>query len=533
MPAEHNLTQILDRDASELDQIQNEIRVFKHAAWGIYNHLQGESAKLKRRINARVPIHKLPPEILTNILLLDLRAFYARDLDVDHGPLPHSRRRNLAGVCHSWLNLVIDTPALWTDIQREDKDRVVALTRSRNAPLRIHYRYPKKASLHSASSDFLQFLQEVAPSLHRWQSVRLAVPLMSRNIAGEMQKCIQGETASLLDFAAHRINALLSEADQSLYYFDLKGNKGLRHVSLSGFSLAWHSARLSNLRSLELGRLQTQTPTLEELDRIFTSSPQLERLALVNLGLAPGGHEEPQPGRRPTEMRSLISIHLEGLPQLLLSYVLSSIHPEALETLYIDVRKDPVKLEKCHAQLAQLATSILCAVPTITLTQERDGSSVVIESEGRQSIPNWTKGFHDRPEALPPLWICFPIGNPMAAWRTVAGVVAASGTQAAIDLQVEWECEGGTERCCPLEILDMLPNIMRMTLRCKHHALPLVHHLGEVRYDDNGSAYNPCPRLKVLNLKTVQVDAGVMEAVQSQRVHRIEKISQSVIGMRY
>lgn len=146
----------------ETGQIRHQVVMLELASKTIRDHFQRQTAALNRRLNAIVPIQTLPAEILTNILLQEIRHHYRAKASESNHERPKARRRELAAVCHRWLKIIPDTPLLWTDIDMDCKEWRMALKLSRNAPLDVRCVRPVTSTRQQQNSSRQRFVLQIA-----------------------------------------------------------------------------------------------------------------------------------------------------------------------------------------------------------------------------------------------------------------------------------------------------------------------------------------------------------------------------------
>lgn len=128
-------------------------------------------AKLRQRMNALIPVVRLPPEILGHIFLWYIMVMVS-DRDLDYYPTYHHRWLIITRVCHRWREVALRTPNLWTDIRlgQGSVDRVlVFMTRAKHAPLQI------KASMGSTDNKWIPAFYQIASEFGHVETLDLTV----------------------------------------------------------------------------------------------------------------------------------------------------------------------------------------------------------------------------------------------------------------------------------------------------------------------------------------------------------------------
>ncbi|KAJ7263934.1 hypothetical protein C8J57DRAFT_1626510 [Mycena rebaudengoi] len=132
-----------------------------------------------------VPIHRLPPEILTRIFPLCAPSYHDpvrydwqyRSAQIQIGRLAQKHLLELAGVCSQWLALIMGTPSLWGSVEvdcanawspRHMDILTKVLQRSGKTLLKIHVRHIEDAQQREA-------LLMLADNSARWEEASLSL----------------------------------------------------------------------------------------------------------------------------------------------------------------------------------------------------------------------------------------------------------------------------------------------------------------------------------------------------------------------
>ncbi|KAG9035114.1 hypothetical protein FRB95_011981 [Tulasnella sp. JGI-2019a] len=218
------------------------------------------------------PVHRLPEEILLDILLLSLKG--------GRTSYRYERLSQLMLVCSRWEALSI-APSLWAVVSTEQPLSVIEnlLYRSKDALLDVIYtsHASETRSLWPARTETNTFLLNNA---HRWRSF-------------EFQQHNQHESiiAPLLDLAF--INRLGHIAAPSLNSISLISSTPmsfgtpfpsnitrLRHISVGNCAVPWNPGLFSGLETLELNKLGGIGPSLDQFVNFLHASPGLVTLSL-------------------------------------------------------------------------------------------------------------------------------------------------------------------------------------------------------------------------------------------------------------
>lgn len=140
--------------------------VLETVANALLQEINRQRSSLNFEINGLCPIHQLPPELSSDILL---RA-------VPDDSTIFSRIHTLAQVSKRWLQLIKATPAFWTQI-RFGKGKASTWVRlSGELPLHIRcYRgldvEEERQAFNTGGDSHEDFVDAVLPQRHRWQSL--------------------------------------------------------------------------------------------------------------------------------------------------------------------------------------------------------------------------------------------------------------------------------------------------------------------------------------------------------------------------
>lgn len=273
----------------------------------VEQYLSVARSKLRTLRNRFVPIHRLPSEIMSQILVLSLKK-ELRFLDaVDPTQEPNeppifsdSRARKLflctlQSVCKNWREITIGTAALWTEINLEDfamkpKSTISYLERSKGCDLDFiidaHNNLLERGSRYNKQLD--EFLALLHPHISRCRS------LVAKALTTEQMKLIltgfnRGESHPLL---LQHLTLLQPMPPISYYPMENEINllkrpmPRLTHFETWGFHFPWSSDALANLTSLSLGvQGHHYVLPMARLWEILRLCPRLQFLSLDARGL--------------------------------------------------------------------------------------------------------------------------------------------------------------------------------------------------------------------------------------------------------
>ncbi|KDQ19631.1 hypothetical protein BOTBODRAFT_62937 [Botryobasidium botryosum FD-172 SS1] len=290
------LTGIADEVRQNIDR---EIDAMELAAQAVKEHTSKSLSDLRQRRNQFAPIHRLPPELLSEIFKLVMFS------DSYFGmKTPHLRRHTLSSVSRMWRRVVEENPMLWTDItpiSGSFVDRL--LSRSKKAPINI--RFPsddtEEASENGSEGPSEEegeetrgpmtaadYAARVTPHTHRWQKCQLSI-----SSPHQFELFLQAP-APKLEYLTLYSDASSFHHDNfnGMHRFDYpvfaENTPGLRSVSLGGVYISLTSRIYHNLVDLEFAWVKfDQTGAIQQLLAILDSSPRLENLRFWSVEFPP------------------------------------------------------------------------------------------------------------------------------------------------------------------------------------------------------------------------------------------------------
>ncbi|KIO27984.1 hypothetical protein M407DRAFT_231457 [Tulasnella calospora MUT 4182] len=275
----------------------------------------------------------------------------------------------------------------------------------------------------------------------------------------------------------------------------------LRHVDTRGMGLPWHSHRFTNLRTISLRDFKHHIPQITHLYAILSSSPQLERLCMINIIVS----DDESLGSLPTSVRP---INLPLLKTLAFSHVSDTIghriipliRASACHTIVIDGESNfSAALEPQETTTQLIAKPIALSKLLKLAVEEGDATYICMRSE--PVIANgWACWANDQPgvkiklaipsaEVIPRLWDY--LGD---ALREHGGATSLES------IEVEWV---GQEIPFPFTLLDHCLGLTSLRFSDQTGAAldPLIQFLGGDRM--NGSVVNSEPRFPLPKLSSL------------------------------
>ncbi|KAG8909525.1 hypothetical protein FRC01_006889, partial [Tulasnella sp. 417] len=184
--------------------------------------------------NGSLPVHRLPPELLSYIFLL---AITPRDLERDPGGHP------LARVCSFWRAVIFDTPAFWTTISN--------LSSWDAAELKINRSWRSKLDfVYSPQSNYLD------PFLYGWEFVQLIGLHMIRCSSLRIRVSSWYESYDWIRHNSQRsyIPRLIMESADGYIKQVSKDSipGGIQNLCLENIVISWQGSSFLHLVSLQI-----------------------------------------------------------------------------------------------------------------------------------------------------------------------------------------------------------------------------------------------------------------------------------------
>ncbi|KAG9007500.1 hypothetical protein FRB94_014355 [Tulasnella sp. JGI-2019a] len=225
-------------------------------------------ANRQRRYNANLPIHQLPPELISPIL-----AFATSPPFIESSGITYMQRlQELASVSSSWAQLINDTPPFWVNVFNEFSPPQIrqALSRSKSSLLDVKFEH----DAWGGTSDDL-FASLISDHACRWRSVKIVEGSPSSAVINTLRVAQAPALGTLCvaysGYGRLSDTILCGKADR------------LRHVEFLRFCIPWDTEILRGLVSLKLEELQEESPTADQLVDILSASPGLTTLHLGSL----------------------------------------------------------------------------------------------------------------------------------------------------------------------------------------------------------------------------------------------------------
>ncbi|KAG8903729.1 hypothetical protein FRC01_009009, partial [Tulasnella sp. 417] len=342
------------------------------------NEAEACRALLHQRSNALLPIARLPPEIMIQIL--------REILEDGWGDVPMMLHAMLR-VSREWRTLVEETPRLWCNIDLERSFAgpsylTTALERSQNLLLTINYHHQFTRAIRP---EFL--FGEICKHVKRWRSVQLCL-----NGDSEDFSLLNGALPKHLEIL--QIN-ILENPGPHLSFCKNRRPPILKDIRLGGCTVDWDSGLLKDLRSLDLGSSYPGVgPSIAQLLGALHQCPELERLRLHFVDFSSGS---------PFPQSSASSIHLPNLKGVFLwiGYpamfrILAAVHIPACRVLDLrtSVPRDqwPIFATEALEPHISVISSISKAAINVKI-EWRNGLTGVSTKSGMADFGNMTLSF--------------------------------------------------------------------------------------------------------------------------------------------
>ncbi|KAG8988643.1 hypothetical protein FRB90_002623 [Tulasnella sp. 427] len=352
-----------------------------------------EAAHQNRLRNAQAPIHRLPPELLAEIMIYTIDWMYWGTWQL----------RILATVSTYWRDIILSSPRCWSvldGLHEPDEWRAVI---AHNPAGLLDLRFA--ASLSDRVEEF----------------VPLAVAEANRTATLTLYVDDENELVERLfavPFPVLRDLLVHNSATEQKVVPPLGDGGHLRHVELYRTGMRWDEPRLVNLTTLCLAALAAGgVPTTTQLHALLSNSPNLERLRITDWGdfaeasyhaaveqndedeatsvsVSDSDRPSTSPKFPPIPLPKLSTLITTYLPPEVVSFLYSVIHAPACQTVLVTHGVGP----KCANAILDMGVPIVARAPCIVLTVDPNSSYLRISSEPMPGIPaTWVLWSRDIP----------------------------------------------------------------------------------------------------------------------------------------
>ncbi|KAG8910090.1 hypothetical protein FRC01_006548 [Tulasnella sp. 417] len=393
-----------------------------------------ETAKLRgRRNREHSALCRLPQELLVEILLLsvDWRFWSVGSL------------HTLARVSTLWRDTILSCNRFWSvmDVAASPAAREVAMKRNQGGAVDL------RCGRWLGTSKLTSFVHDV----------KSVAPIRARSVVYELRpgtssfmEHLRSNNSTIIDLLLLNLGVGPPEA-----YLELSAEGStLRHLDLLGSSLQWQSPRLAKLRTLCLRDLKSNIPQVDQLYTILSSSPQLERLCLINIvSLYERGLGSVPAGSPLVNLPVLKTLTFDYVPTPIITNILPLIRALACHTVTVYEEELPVLLELQETTVELIAKPVSLSKSLKLKLEIYDGIFLHIRSEPvvAKDCVYWAR---DEPgvdvklaipsiEVLPQLWSVLS-----------SSLGSHGGAPNIAFLEVEW---AGQEFPFPFTLLDHCP----------------------------------------------------------------------------
>ncbi|KAG8891483.1 hypothetical protein FRC01_014672 [Tulasnella sp. 417] len=437
-----------------------------------------------------LPIHRLPTELFTSILLIDLGDVLVRQ---------HARKQRLwqfALVASKWWKTVSQSPMFWTDIVFTLDDPHLYLRKSQNALLNIAC-----VGFHREAEGFMEV---VATAAHRWKSIAL-LSTAGQDLAWQLRN----QMPELTDM---RISARVRTEFPGVHtaLLQLQDMPKLKHLCLDHVDLQWENVKLGHLHSLQLANIEATAPSLDQLLAILRSSPDLEQLALSNIRFTT---DRGPPLQTRIRLPRLKSLQLTTLPREILELLVATIESPHLTAVKLVGCPDSYFVgntnSAAEAPLMKYLPSILGRLDEIHITSNLKRRLIEVTSSPRFGGSWEWVSWAVSPRTIG-LHIAVPMENARRSLERVITLLSEAGLREAARGRVRFRLQGDlnslgalpadSEGAFDAELLAKLPTITHISAVNSTDARGILRHLGQCRQHPDGTWGYLCPRLEVLDI---------------------------------
>lgn len=275
--------------------LDEELACLQNVRETIAGEISARAVRISAYRNSLLPIHQLPPEILSYILEVSLGHF-------DTAPERSTTQRllALASVSRHWRALLDQIHSIWGWIDRL-QDASFAVHKSGQAPLSINL--VNEGQLENP--ELQPGLATLLPHSNRWQSLQLR---LKTPCAREFASTFESLSAPSLRDLGFIVNARGVSNHPTINHLE---RYPLRRLVLRGIGTSWDTvAGLTELRSLTIADLTYGDgwPSREQIVNILLGCPHLEELTLSNLENHPPDLSLPPPSQWTLSLPALRSV---------------------------------------------------------------------------------------------------------------------------------------------------------------------------------------------------------------------------------
>ncbi|KAG8963624.1 hypothetical protein FRC03_002771 [Tulasnella sp. 419] len=303
----------IDNSGGVFEQLDARAQLLESILSAFDKYVRDKIINIRAQRNVLAPVHRLPPELLQDILLCHASENHLSNLRVEdlHTEYmtptitpPNSRNWksmfsltvDAITVCSRWYQLALSTPKLWSYLESRYSLGLThtLLERSRQCPLHV--------SFHEgvAASKERNFIDLIGPHFHRWKTIDIASNNSQICHAINVQVA-QGCSAPMLERFLARSNATVSPLPD---FICLDRSPRLRELHIVNCSIPSLKIFFSSLIHLSTVCIVDALPFgMEQMELLFSSSPLLRTVFLCG----------PQDSPIPPKPFSITLQHLESM----------------------------------------------------------------------------------------------------------------------------------------------------------------------------------------------------------------------------
>ncbi|KAG9048851.1 hypothetical protein FS837_011857 [Tulasnella sp. UAMH 9824] len=491
----------LETNATE-DALESEIAELELSASVIQHELLLRATQLKRRLNSSQWIYQLPEEVFADILVTDVLSFgleeeehrgttiYGAGHPRPSIATPAARRTRLCNVSHRFLQTVMSTPRIWSDIRWRRDDYLRLLQRSGQAPLMIRCREFDPIILKTPGT-MEEFLKAVWEHSQRWKALSLDLQLDESRLPSTEFPAPQLRD---LDITNHHYRSL----NLTPHIFKISGNPSLENLTLTETSLQWDGIDFSRLKSLSLRSVRQGAPSLEQLVETLRMASGLEQLSLRQVNTVSSKAQQLE--SQPAHLNALITLSIHDMPSGSADYIITRIRSPRLKIcdvhgLLLKHFENPSSDQNPYHHFFRVIRTILSSrrFENLVLSNEIFSKAVCLRPELR-----WSH------QAVGSVDFEVETENPV---RGVEAMVEFL-TSYCMDYYLIVMASGfvlpppSSESYFPAEVLGKLPMVTRISAGMLVDAVNILNFLGSPQRDEGtGRLGWACPQLQVLAME--------------------------------
>ncbi|KAG8934806.1 hypothetical protein FRC01_000074 [Tulasnella sp. 417] len=447
-----------------------------HAIEAMFAFLVTESndylLPVKQSQNTLAPIHALPDEVLVDIWLHC----------VEEASQVDDQLHTLALVCKSWHRGVMDYPVLWCHLQdtcKSDRYNHWVLQRSQEHPLHLRL----LAQDPSVSNSLIDIAKRES---RRWESFVLA-PRKRGGFGTRNPSLSMLAYANLENLTRFEVRSRKSRWRRPDTIW-LPATPSLREITLEGFPLHWETFNAPQLRALRISSLLSGALSFPQLVDLLRSTPFLEVLLLKHFSMS-------IPDALPHQTSPVLLPRLRAL----------DMHPTPCKDLLYLIRTESLQQLLCSPASLDLWKPPLCPIlddiksTGIIKLIYRDTIHIATDPYPFNPI-EWP--YHDKGLTTEGFAFTTSKGAGMWDFLDITQWVGSLGLDTIVNLDLgNLDRVGVDAREIPVQLLDDLPTLCRLTIRAGVNVDALFTELGRPKLEFSNRLHWPWPQLASIDLR--------------------------------